>query len=151
MEKRIHTKKSSTLTYRHYLFHFKWPLLGFFMTFSFFIFTQLNFTSIFLPYMNHEQQMELFDMNVIYPIDIFNKNINISINSYFLKKEEIKIIDDANAADKKQKIILPLIKNQTIPSNSYLILEFTNVFKRPRFCSHTNEQIFGSTCPYKNW
>jgi hypothetical protein len=146
MEKRIHTKNSSSLTYRHYLFHFKWPLLGFFTIFTFLMFTQINLTSIFLPY----QQIESFNINVIYPTDIFNKKLNTSIISYFIKKDEIRIVEDANAADKKQKVILPLIKNQS-RLNSYLILEFTKVFTQPRFCSHTNEQIFGEICPYKNW
>jgi len=118
---------------------------------SFVIFTQINLTSILLPYISSEQQIETFDTNVIYPLDIINNSkIDISINYYFSKKDELKLIDDANAANKKQKIVLPLVKNQST-SNSYLILEFTNVFGKPRFCSDTNEQIFGETCPYKNW
>ncbi len=151
MEKRIHSKKTYNLTFRHYLFHFKWPLFGFFFMLSFVIFTQINLTSILLPYISSEQQIEAFDTNVIYPLDIINNSkIDISINYYFSKKDELKLIDDANAANKKQKIVLPLVKNQST-LNSYLILEFTNVFGKPRFCSHTNEQIFGKTCPYTNW
>jgi len=148
MEKRIHSKNISNLTYRHYLLHFKWPLLGFLFILSFLIFTQINLTSI---YTIQEQDIEVFDTNVIYPIDVLNNNqINTSIDYYFLKKDQLKIIDDADAANKNFKIVLPLIKDQSL-SESYLILEFTKIFRRPKFCSSTNEQIFGKFCPYTNW
>ena len=152
MEKRVHSKKiSNHLTCRHYLFHFKWPLLGFFFMSSFLICLQINLHYVFSPNVIHEEQIDPFDMNVIYPIDIFNnEKVNTSINYYFFRKDEMKIIENANAAIKKQKVILPLVKNQSL-LNSYLILEFTNVFGQPRFCSHTNEQIFGTICPYTNW
>jgi len=117
---------------------------------SFHIFTQLNST---LSYVIHEQQLELFDTNVIYPIDVLNNNnnqINTNISYYFSKKDEFKIIDDANAVNEKLKFVLPLIKDESI-SKSYLILEFTKIFGQPKFCSLTNEQIFGKLCPYKNW
>ena len=114
MEKRVHSKRiSNHLSYRHYLFHFKWPLLAFFFISSFLIFIQINLTNILSSDVIHEEQIELFNMNVIYPIDIFNnKKINTSINYYFTRKDEMKIIDDVNAVHKKQKIVLPLIKHQ---------------------------------------
>jgi hypothetical protein len=151
MDKRIHSKNASNLTYRHYLFHFKWPLIGFLFVLTFIIFTQINLNSIILPYILQEEHLELLDTNVIYPIDIFNNNaVNTSIRYYFSKKDELKIIDDANAAYHNQKVVLPLLKNHSL-SDTYLILEFTRVFGQPRFCSHTNEEIFGKTCPYTNW
>jgi hypothetical protein len=152
MEKRIHSKTISNLTYRHYLFHFKWPLLGFLFILSFLIFTQINLTSSNFPYTIQEQEIELFDINAIYPIDILNNNnqTNTNINYYFSKKDQLKIIDDADAVNKNLKIVLPLIKDQNLPK-SYLILEFTKIFRQPKFCSSTNEQIFGKFCPYTNW
>jgi hypothetical protein len=151
MEKRIHSKKSTGLTYRHYLFHFKWPLLGFLFILSLLIFTQINLTSI-LPFSMQNQQIESFDTNVIYPIDVFNENhqIDTSITYYFSKKDELKLIDDANAVKKGLKTVLPLIKSYRL-WNSYLILEYTNIFGQPKFCSSTNEEIFGKFCPYTNW
>ncbi|CAF4361314.1 unnamed protein product, partial [Adineta steineri] len=107
-------------------------------------------TSVLLSYTNQEQQIVIFDSNVIYPIDVINNHvINTSITYHLTKKDELKLIDDANAANKKHKIILPLIKHEN-RLNSHLIVEYTNVFNKPRFCSSTNEQIFGKTCPYTN-
>lgn len=155
MEKRIHSKKTSDLTYRHYLFHFKWSLMGFLILSSFILFTEINLTSIILPYINEEQQqqqIEFSDKNVIYPLDISKNNykINRNINYYFKKKDQLKLIDDKDAEKKNYKIVLPLIKSK-IQSKSYLILEYTKVFSKPKFCSSTNEEIFGKFCPYKNW
>ena len=98
-----------------------------------------------------EEQGEPFGINVMYPTDISGTDRNnTDLNYYFLKKDQFKTVDDIKSVKKKQKIILPLDKGQRY-SNSYLILEFTNVFRRPRFCSHSREQIFGSKCPYYNW
>ncbi|CAF0761017.1 unnamed protein product [Rotaria sordida] len=150
MEKRIHSKKTHNLTYRHYLYHFKWPLVGFIFLLSFLTFIQMNLTTIFVSNtIQEQQQIEQLNRNVIYPIDILNNNNSVNINYYFLEKDKLKFIDDTHAVNKKQKIILPLIKDQST-SKSYLILEYTHVFGQPRFCSHTNEQIFGKTCPYTN-
>ncbi|CAM4934547.1 unnamed protein product [Rotaria socialis] len=152
MEKRIHSKKTFTLPYRHYLFHFKWPLVGFAFVLSLLIFVQIKLTSIFIPYIIEEQHLEHFNKNIIYPIVLLNNDNNthrLNMNYYFLKKDELKIMDDIYAIKKKQKVVLPSIKNRHKP-NSYLILESTTVFGRPRFCSYTNEQIFGRACPYRN-
>jgi hypothetical protein len=97
------------------------------------------------------EALEIPDSNVMYPIDVMNnKRVNISINYQFFKKDELKLVDDANAVKRRQKVVLPWIEVHT-PPKSYLILEYTKVFLQPRFCSHTNEQIFGKTCPYTNW
>lgn len=155
MEKRIHSKKPTNLTYRHYLSHFKWPLLGFFLTISFILFTQSSLTSIVTPYINQEdeQPFEILDTNVLYPTDILkpNNHINLSINDYFTKKDQLKNLDDTDATKKQFKIVLPLNKEQNNQSKSYLILEYTKVFSKPKFCSTTNEEIFGKFCPYTNW
>src|SRR5690348_14025869 len=112
MEKRIHSKKTYNLTYRHYLCHFKWPIVGFIFLLSFLTFTRINLITIILSNTIQEQQIKQFNRNVIYPIDILNNNNSININYYFLKKDELKFIDDTHAVNKKQKIVLPLIKDQ---------------------------------------
>jgi hypothetical protein len=151
MDKRIHTKRSSNLTYRHYLFHFKWPLLGIIFIFIVLTLTQMNIISYVYSPDLIEENFEISFTDVIYPIDISHeKNLNQSILYYFQRKEQFKAIDDAKSIDRKEKIILPLMTNIS-SSNSYLILEFTKVFFRPRFCSHTKEEIFGVTCPFTNW
>jgi len=151
MDKRIHKKRSVKLTYRHYLFHFKWPLLGFIFLLIFLSLNRMNLTSYIYSSDKFEENFEILFTDVIYPIDIFNENTqNKSILYYFTKKDQLKAIDDVKAIDRKQKVILPLINNRSL-SNSYLILEFTQVFHHPRFCSHSKEDIFGKTCPYTNW
>jgi hypothetical protein len=151
MDKRIHKKRSSNLTYRHYLFHFKWPLLGLIFVFTFLSLIQMNITSYIYSSDPIDENFEISFTDVIYPIDIFNeKNLNQSILYYFQRKDQLKAVDDAKSIDRKEKVILPLINNIS-SSNSYLILEFTKVFFRPRFCSHTKEEIFGETCPFTNW
>jgi hypothetical protein len=154
MEQRIHSKKPLKLTYRHYLSHFKWPLLGFLIILIFLIFTPVNFKSLLLPAVIEEPYIELVDTNVIYPIDVLDHNdnepIDQSIEYYFRKKDQLKIDDDAEAVENNYKTVLPLMKDRTT-SESYLILEYTKVFGRPKFCSSTDEKIFGQFCPYKNW
>ncbi|CAF0756409.1 unnamed protein product [Adineta steineri] len=111
---------------------------------------QINMTPVLLPYTNQEQQLVIFDLNVMYPIDVINNHIvNTSITYHLTKKNELKLIDDAKAVNKKHKIILPLIKHEN-DLNSHLIVGYTNVFSKPKFCSSTNEEIFGKTCPYTN-
>ncbi|UJR28243.1 hypothetical protein I4U23_009493 [Adineta vaga] len=149
MEKRVHSRKNNDLTCRHYMFHFKWPLFGLLFMITFVMFIQINVMSMISSAIN-PNLLEIPDTDVMYPTDVLNtKTINTSINYYFSKKDELKFIDDANAANKQQKIVLPLIENNKT-LRTHLILEYTNVFDKPRFCSHTNEQIFGKTCPYTN-
>jgi hypothetical protein len=147
MDKRIHAKRSANLTYRHYLFHFKWPLLGIISIFILLILTQMNLTSFVYSPDFIEEDFEISFTDVIYPIDITQ---NQSILYYFQRKDQLKAIEDAKSIERKDKVVLPLTNNLS-SSNSYLILEFTNVFFRPRFCSHTKEEIFGATCPFTNW
>jgi len=152
MDKRIYKKRSINLTYRHYLFHFKWPLLGFILLLIFLSLIPMNFSTYIFSFDESDENFENLYPNVIYPIDIFNgNNFNNSILYYFTKKDQLKAIDDAKAIDRKQKVILPLINNKPSSSKSYLILEFTRVFNLPRFCSYSKDEIFGKTCPYTNW
>lgn len=147
MDKRIHTKSSTNLTLRHYLFHFKWPLIIFISILIFFSLIPMNFTTYIYP----SEKFEILFTDVIYPIDVFNENIrNTSILYYFERKDQLKTIDDMKAINRKQKVILPLINNKSL-SKSYLILEYTPVFGRPRFCSNSKNEIFGKTCPFTNW
>ena len=83
---------------------------------------------------------------VLYPTD----PSNASIRYYFSKKNDIKVRDDADAVKKKQKTIVPFERPRSA-SKSYLILEYTRVFGQPRFCSSTDAQIFGQSCPFTNW
>jgi hypothetical protein len=150
MDKRVHKNRSTNLTYRHYLFHFKWPLLGFIFILIFLSLTQMNLSSYVFSSNQFDDNFEILFTDVIYPIDVLNQNNeNKSILYYFTKKDQLKAIDDYKSIDRKQKVILPLINNKL--SESYLILEYTHVFGHPRFCSHSKEEIFGKTCPYTNW
>ena len=144
MEQRIHPTKSSNLTYRHYLSHFKWLLLGLFSIIIFVIFTKLNKASMVSPFLNAES----VEINVIYPTDVVNKKT--SINDYFTNKDRLKTNDDIQAMEKNFKTVIPLDIDRS-QSRSYVILEYTKVFGRPKFCSLTNEEIFGRFCPYTNW
>ena len=151
MDKRIHTKRSTNISYRHYLFHFKWPLLSFIFVLIFLSLTQMNLTSYIYSSDKLEDNFEILFTDVIYPIDVINENKHYkNISYYFTKKDQLKAIDDGKSIDNNHKVILPLINNKS-SSNSYLILEFTHVFFHPRFCSHSKEEIFGKTCPYTNW
>jgi hypothetical protein len=151
MDKRIHTKKTTDLTYRHYLSHFKWPLLGLIVVFIFISFIPTNLTSFSFLSAEEQHPLQIVFTDVIYPIDFSSKEIyNTSILYYLSRKNQLKSTDDDESINKKQKVILPLTNSES-SSNSYLILEFTRVFKRPRFCSATKEQIFGTKCPYTNW
>jgi hypothetical protein len=150
MDKRVHKNRSTNLTYRHYLFHFKWPLLGFIFILIFLSLTQMNLSSYVFSSNQFDDNFEILFTDVIYPIDVLNQNNeNKSILYYFTKKDQLKAIDDYKSIDRKQKVILPLINNKL--AESYLILEYTHVFGHPRFCSHSKEEIFGKTCPYTNW
>lgn len=152
MDKRLH-KTSFNLTYRHYLFHFKWPLIAFIFSCVFISLIQTNLSTILTPLSERlNDNIPAWSLNVIYPTDIFNgKSVNSNVTVYFMKKDRLKAIDDAFAVKKHEKTILPLESNQTFSSKTFLILEYTNVFGKPRFCTHTREEIFGKTCPYKNW
>ena len=146
MNKRLHMKHSTNISFRHYLFHFKWPLLGLFIIFLLFFITQINI----IP-STEDRTWNLSFTDVVYPTDIFRSNGgNQNIEYYFNRKDQLKRIDDEKSIEHKQKIIIPYQPRKS-PSNSYLILEFTHVFFRPRFCSHKKEEIFGKTCPYTNW
>jgi hypothetical protein len=152
MRKRLCTKRSMKLTYRHYLYHFRWPLFGIICFLIFISWTKFNFISDVFSSDEYEEKFEILYTDVIYPIDIFGENNrNTSILYHFTRKDELKSIDDMKSIDKQQKIILPLIDINKSSSSSYLILEFTNVFWQPRFCSHSKEDIFGKTCPFTNW
>ena len=72
---------------------------------------------------------------------------NWTINDYFIRKDKYKIIEDQDAVEKKEKIS---IENLSQKKSNYIILEYTNVFSRPKFCGKTQEFIFGKNCPYQN-
>lgn len=144
MEQRIHSSKLSKLTYRHYLLHFKWPLLGLLSIIIFLIFVRFQKTST----ISFHRGKESVEITVIYPTDIINKES--SIKDYFMNKDQLKSKDDIQAMEKHLKIVMPLDIDRS-QAKSYVILEYTKVFGKPKFCSLTNEKIFGSFCPYTNW
>ena len=151
MNKRIHTRRSTNLICRNYLLHFKWPLTGSIFIFILFLCNEMYFSLVTFPPNELENRFDISYNNVIYPSGILNStNLNTSILYYLARKDKLKVIDDRKSLEKKQKVVLPLIKNKS-SSNSYLILEFTHVFGKPRFCSYSREEIFGKTCPYTNW
>lgn len=151
MEKRIHTKKTTQLTFRHYLCHFKWPVLAITFLLIFLSLLQLHLTTFLRPAVDDNDSSDLAFADVIYPVKFHDeKGYNTSIFYYLRKKDQLKAKDDLQSMNKKQKTILPSALNQ--PSrDSYLILEFTPVFDKPRFCSAKKAEIFGKKCPYTNW
>lgn len=151
MEKRIQKRRSLRLPYRNYLWHFKWPLIGIFCFIIIICLSKIHFISRRFPLSEFYTDIESPFHDVIYPIDVSSlQNVNTSILYYFSKKEDLKTLDDARSIHQQEKVILPMINNK-LASESYLILEFTQVFGHPRFCSHSSEEIFGKMCPYKNW
>ncbi|CAF1270093.1 unnamed protein product [Adineta steineri] len=102
MNKRIHTKRSTNLTWRQYFLHFKWPVIGFIFFFIFLSLNPLNLNSyIYSSIDDYPSNFEILFTNVIYPIDILKKtNRNTSILYYFKKKDELKAIDDIKAIEK---------------------------------------------------
>ena len=151
MEKRIHTKKTTDLTLRHYLFHFKWPILAVVFLLIFLSLLHLHMTTFLRPTVDYDDSSDLAFADVIYPVKIHDeKGYNTSIFYYLRKKDQLKANDDIQSMNKKQKTILASALNQP-PKDSYLILEFTPVFGKPRFCSAKKAEIFGKKCPYTNW
>jgi hypothetical protein len=148
MEKRIHTKRPNILTYRHYLFHFKWSLLGFLIFLLIVSCIQMNIASIVYPLIRHDTSIGSTNFEFLYPIG--DDKHNRSITYHLERKDELKTNDDRLSMESKQKVIQPLMRKKS-SANSYTILEYTPVFGKPRFCSHTRQQIFGETCPYTNW
>ena len=150
MEKRVHSRRTAGLPCRHYLAHFKRPLFSFCIILSLIGFAQRNFRS---PLSSDAELdfLELLNSTVIYPVNGLNRHsVNTSISYHFTRKDQLRAVDDARAMNSKQKVVLPWADSRR-STDSYLIVEYTKVFLKPRFCSHTNAQIFGETCPYTNW
>ncbi len=77
---------------------------------------------------------------------------NWTINDYFIRKENFKIIEDQEAIKKKQKILIEydFLNEKKETKSNYIILEYTTVFNQPKFCEKTQDFIFGKQCPYQN-
>ena len=151
MHKRIHRKVINNISYRRYLFHFKWPLL----LFVFFIFLmsllQLNFKSLFISNELIDEELDLVT-NVFYPTNFSGGNQrNFTVLYYFAQKDRLKTEDDLLSMKRKEKIIINDDSLNKKEKKSFSILEFTPVFGQPRFCSSTKNEIFGEKCPYTNW
>lgn len=85
--------------------------------------------------------------NHIYPPPWFVSNW--TLNDYFQRKDRFKQIEDQYAIDHQEKFVLEY-ESPVEKKSDYLILEYTPVFRRPKFCDKTNEFIFGKQCPYQN-
>ncbi len=75
---------------------------------------------------------------------------NWTINDYFIRKEHFKKIEDQYAISQEQKIVIKDDFQKRKKESNYLILEYTKVLSKPRFCGKTEDFIFGKQCPYKN-
>jgi len=152
MEKRIHSKGNFQLTYRHYLLHFKWLLFALliFVCFICLLLTKYDSSDSSNPF--NSKEIEILDKNVIYPIDALNRiqKKPLNLNEYFIRKDKLKTLDDLDAQKQQMKVVLARNANEK-QSKNYLIFEYTKVFGRQKFCASTNEEIFGSFCPYTNW
>ncbi|CAF1103080.1 unnamed protein product [Adineta steineri] len=89
---------------------------------------------------------ETFSDDHIYPPPWYMSNWTIT--DYFIRKENFKKLEDQDAIDKQQKIIIE--DRNKFKKLNYTILEYTTVFDRPKFCGKTQDFIFGKQCPYKN-
>ena len=96
---------------------------------------------------NTIEDYEQIEDNHIYPPPWYVSNW--TINDYFERKEQFKGIEDQYAIDNQQKVFVDYDPPKQKKSN-YLILEYTKVISRPKFCGKTDDFIFGKHCPYRN-
>ena len=86
-----------------------------------------------------------------------------TVNTEFYLEEYMKrrkaladTIMKRDAQNKQFKTILKEARKSNLNSNSYLIVEYTKVFKETKFCQHfvddklINSELFLDECPYKN-
>lgn len=85
--------------------------------------------------------------NHIYPPPWYVSNW--TINDYLKRKDRFKTMEEQDAIDNHQKIFLDYDPPKQQKS-TYLILEYTKVIGRPKFCGKTDDFIFGKQCPYRN-
>ncbi len=106
----------------------------------------LNFGKTNVDLMEYENYFD----NHVYPPPWYISNW--TINDYFIRKDHFKKIEDQHAIDKNQKIFIDdADRHRKKGKNSnYIILEYTTVFNRPKFCGKTQDSIFGKKCPYQN-
>ncbi|CAF0862106.1 unnamed protein product [Rotaria sordida] len=106
-------------------------------------------------YFNNEKiNIIVFDENFLdnhlYPPPWYISNW--TINDYFIRKDNIKKLEDKDAINKKQKIIIEydFLNQKKNKKTNYTILEYTTVFNAPKFCGKSQDFIFGKQCPYQN-
>lgn len=150
MDKRIHRKNGQYLTCRHYLLHFKWPLFGVIFILVSMSAIQIN-SNLSILNRIHIREEIVFLNDVLYPTHFHDENtVNRSILFYFSRKDELKTADDRQSMAHRQKMVF--IENSTNETKkTFLIHEFTPVFGVARFCSTHRDEIFGPSCPYRNW
>lgn len=79
-------------------------------------------------------------------------DIESDLDALQLNKVIIKQLLETNSLD-NLKSISPYTRNLKPSSEKYLILEYTNVFFKPKFCNRKSEDIFNSeleVCEYSN-
>lgn len=93
---------------------------------------------------------ENFLDNHIYPPPWYRSNW--TINDYFIRKENFKKLEDQDAINQNQKIVIQhaFLNQKKENTSNYIILEYTKVFNQPKFCEKTQDFIFGKQCPYQN-
>jgi len=93
---------------------------------------------------------EKFLDNHIYPPPSYISNW--TINDYFIRKENLKKLQDQYAINKNQKTVIQYgFRNRKKENKSnYIILEYTKVFNQPKFCGKKQDFIFGKQCPFQN-
>ena len=108
---------------------------------------------IFNLHIKKDDIIEYYDQfldNHIYPPPWYISNW--TFNDYFIRKDNFKYLDDQCSMKKNEKIIL---KNDFLNLKkenklNYIILEYTTVFNKPKFCGKTDDFIFGKQCSYQN-
>lgn len=84
--------------------------------------------------------------------DRLHLDIESDLDQLESNKAKIKELLETNNLD-NYKLILPHMRKLKPLSDKYLILEYTNVFFKPKFCNKNSEEIFNSeleTCEYSN-
>ena len=94
-----------------------------------------------------------FQDNHLYPPPWFSSRA--TIYDYFMRKDRLKVMLDEEAIRRKHKIIIKdgfskPQRTHVAGNRTYLIVEYTQVFGKNKFCGKTREIIFGQQCPYRN-
>ena len=106
--------------------------------------------SVLIDSNNERDDIMMYYDNHIYPPPWYRSNW--TINDYFIRKENLKKLEDQYAINKNQKIVIQqaFLNPKKEDKSNYIIMEYTTVFDRPKFCGKTQDFIFGKQCPFQN-